>query len=114
MIGQVENVTRFGLFVRIIADENDLINPSVKILRENADENSVSKKVGLLRWSAVPKGLPKIQIGDLIGISIEKEHENGKIDLVYQEKKFKSTYGTFLEKSEQALQKLQELNKEIR
>ena len=105
MIGKVENITRFGLFVKIFTDETDESNKKVT-------DSSVSKNKGLLRWSQIPKNLPKMQIGDLVSIEILKVHEDGKIDLNYQEKNFKNVYGEFLEKSQQRIKELEQINRE--
>ena len=69
MIGQVENITRFGLFVKISADE---LTDEIK----KSTDKTVSKNSGLLRWSQFPKNHPKVQIGDLIGVEVFKVHED--------------------------------------
>ncbi|WP_428815276.1 RNA-binding protein [Lactococcus lactis] len=99
MIGQVENITRFGLFVKISTDK--------------LADKAVSKNRGLLRWSQIPKNVPKVQIGDLIGVEISKIHEDGKVDLNYQEKNFKNVYAEFLETSHQRLTELEQKNREL-
>ena len=76
MIGQVENITRFGLFVKISTDKLDEST-------EKLADKAVSKNRGLLRWSQIPKNVPKVQIGDLIGVEISNIHEDGKVDLNY-------------------------------
>ncbi len=58
-------------------------------------EKGQDKRVGLIRWSDVPKNLPKFQIGDFIGFEIIKEYDNDKIDLKFVDKDFKSTFGAF-------------------
>ncbi|MBS7066565.1 MAG: RNA-binding protein [Lactococcus lactis] len=106
MIGQVENITRFGLFVKI---SNEKLDESTEKLADKA----VSKNRGLLRWSQIPKNVPKVQIGDLIGVEISKIHEDGKVDLNYQEKNFKNVYAEFLETSHQRLTELEQKNREL-
>ena len=106
MIGQVENITRFGLFVKISADE---LTDEIK----KSTDKTVSKNSGLLRWSQIPKNVPKVQIGDLIGVEISKIHEDGKVDLNYQEKIFKNVYAEFLETSHQRLTELEQKNREL-
>lgn len=96
MIGKVEHITRFGLFVTFSTDD------------------TVSKKTGLMRWSAVPKGHPKYQIGDLVSFEISKEHTDGKIDLTYLDEDFKSIFGQFLEETEHRLEILKAVNKDLR
>ena len=54
-----------------------------------------------------------MHIGDLIGVEISKIHEDGKIDLNYQEKKFKDVYAEFLETSHQRLTELEQKNREL-
>ena len=66
-----------------------------------------------MRWSQIPKNVPKVQIGDLIGVEISKIHEDGKVDLNYQEKNFKNVYAEFLEKSHQRLTELEQKNREL-
>lgn len=90
MIGTISNITRFGIFVEL-----------------------ADKRTGLLRWSAIPKNLPKFQIGDLIEVTILKQHENGHLDFKYHEKDFKSTYGAFLRVSSEKMETLQAKNKEL-
>ena len=94
MIGQVENITRFGLFVKISTDKLDEST-------EKLVDKAVSKNRGLLRWSQIPKNVPKVQIGDLIGVEISKIHEDGKVDLNYQEKIFKKRYECLYSLSQQ-------------
>jgi predicted RNA-binding protein with RPS1 domain len=106
MIGQVENITRFGIFVKISTDELDEST-------EKIADKAVSKNRGLLRWSQIPKNLPKVQIGDLIGVEILKIHEDGKIDLNYQEKNFKTVYAEFLERSQEKLTELERKNQQL-
>lgn len=106
MIGQVENITRFGLFVKISTDKLDEST-------EKLADKAVSKNRGLLRWSKIPKNVPKVQIGDLIGVEISKIHEDGKVDLNYQEKNFKNVYAEFLETSHQRLTELEQKNREL-
>ena len=50
MIGQVENITRFGLFVKISTDKLDEST-------EKLVDKAVSKNRGLLRWSQIPLSL---------------------------------------------------------
>ena len=106
MIGQVENITRFGLFVKISPDE---LTDEIK----KSTDKTVSKNSGLLRWSQFPKNHPKVQIGDLIGVEVFKVHEDGKIDLNYQEKNFKNVYAEFLESSQQRITELEQKNREL-
>ena len=106
MIGQVENITRFGLFVKISTDKLDEST-------EKLADKAVSKNSGLLRWSQFPKNHPKVQIGDLIGVEVFKVHEDGKIDLNYQEKNFKNVYAEFLESSQQRITELEQKNREL-
>ena len=73
MIGQVENITRFGLFVKISTDKLDEST-------EKLADKAVSKNRGLLRWSQIPKNVPKVQIGDLIGVEISNIHEDGRVE----------------------------------
>lgn len=96
MLGQVVNITKFGAFVTFSEKNGSLI----------------AEKIGLLRWSAIPKRTPKIQIHDFIGIEIEKVHDNGKIDLKFVEKDFKQTFGYFLNESLKQLELLKDKNKE--
>ncbi len=97
MIGRINRITKFGLFISLT----------------NGTGFDKTIKKGLLRWSNFPKGLPKLQIGDLITVEIETVHEDGKIDLIYIEKEFKSTYGAFLEASAREIEHLQIENKEF-
>ncbi|OAZ17175.1 hypothetical protein V425_03975 [Lactococcus lactis RTB018] len=106
MIGQVENITRFGLFVKISTDKLDEST-------EKLADKAVSKNRGLLRLSQIPKNVPKVQIGDLIGVEISNIHEDGKVDLNYQEKIFKNVYAEFLETSHQRLTELEQKNREL-
>ena len=106
MIGQVENITRFGLFVKISTDKLDEST-------EKLADKAVSKNRGLLHWSQIPKNVPKVQIGDLIGVEISNIHEDGKVDLNYQEKIFKNVYAEFLETSHQRLTELEQKNREL-
>ena len=106
MLGQVKNITRFGLFVKSSTDKHD------ESTEKRADK-AVSKNRGLLRWSQSPRNVPKVRIGDLIGVEISKIHEDGKIDLNYQEKNFKNVYAEFLEKSHQRLTELEQKNREL-
>ena len=106
MIGQVENITRFGLFVKISTDKLDEST-------EKLADKAVSKNRGLLRWSQIPKNVPKVQIGDLIGVEISNIHEDGKVDLNYQEKIFKNVYAEFLETSHQRLTELEQKIREV-
>lgn len=106
MIGQVENITRFGLFVKISTDKLDEST-------EKLADKAVSKNRGLLRWSQIPKNVPKVQIGDLIGVEISNIHEDRKVDLNYQEKIFKNVYAEFLETSHQRLTELEQKNREL-
>ncbi|AYG01400.1 RNA-binding protein [Lactococcus allomyrinae] len=99
MIGQIKNITKFGLFV------------SFFITGKETDESFIPKGVGLLRWSELPKRVPKLEVGDLIGVSILKRYEDEKVDLSYVEKDFKSTYGTFLEVSARKIEELKIMNK---
>lgn len=96
MIGKVDKITKFGLFVRFTVTDGAVS----------------SDKVGLLRWSALPKGSHQIKKGDLIGITVSQCHEDGKIELAYFEKEFKSTYGAFLEASSKKIETLRAINKE--
>lgn len=95
MIGQISNITKFGLFVRF-------------------DTSERGKQKGLLRWSAVPKNLPKFQVGDFIGIEILKEHDDGKIDLSYLDKDFKKTFGTFIHETGERMEIIHKMNEELK
>lgn len=98
MIGQVVRMNKFGLFIHFSSSDGS--------------DSSVKIETGLLRWSKLPKRLPKVQIGDFIGVTVEKRDENNKIDLSYFEKNFKSTYGAFLEEIQEKLVVLQDKNRE--
>jgi predicted RNA-binding protein with RPS1 domain len=127
MMGQVENITRFGLFIKFskedLSDELKKVADkavSTEFLVEQAADEPVSNKnmldqdlTGLLRWSNLPKHYPKLQIGDFISVEIDKIKPDGKIDLSYLEKDFKKTYGNFLEISQQKMEELALLNKEL-
>ena len=121
IIGRVANITKFGLFIQF--DETDRLDEAEKSVPATFDEtvknifdkrNKKSRKTGLLRWSNLPKGLPKFQKGDWIGLAIDKIHEDGKIDLTYVEKDFKQVYGKILQSSQLEIDRLQEKNASIR
>ena len=121
IIGRVANITKFGLYIQF--DEPDDMEATEKSASATFDEtvknisgkkNEKSRKTGLLRWSNLPKGLPKFQKGDWIGLAVDKIHDDGKIDLTYVEKDFKQVYGKILQSSQLEIDRLQEKNASIR
>ncbi|MFK4899363.1 S1 RNA-binding domain-containing protein [Lactococcus petauri] len=87
MIGKIKSISKFGLFV-LFSDS----------------------KIGLLRWSNIPKRQIKFKAGDLIEVEVLKEREDGKIELSFIEKDFKETFGSFLEETEDRLRDLSTKN----
>lgn len=87
MIGKIKSISKFGLFV-LFSDS----------------------KIGLLRWSNIPKRQIKFKAGDLIEVEFLKEREDGKIELSFIEKDFKETFGSFLEETEDRLRDLSTKN----
>lgn len=91
MIGRVKSISKFGLFIHFS-----------------------ETKVGLLRWSNLPKRPVKFKVGDLVGVEILKAHEDGKYELSFVEKNFKECFGEFLEKTREQLNDLKIKNEELK
>ncbi|MFC4651657.1 RNA-binding protein [Lactococcus nasutitermitis] len=111
MIGQIVNITKFGLFVNFVITDSDSVS-NFDIFDSSVKKNK--KQKGLLRWSSLPKKHLKYQVGDFIGIDIAEINDNGKIDLKFIEKDFQKTFGDFIGVSTERLEELEKKNKELR
>ncbi|GFH40503.1 S1 RNA-binding domain-containing protein [Lactococcus insecticola] len=96
MIGKVQNITRFGVFVTFKVNEDE--------------------KTGLLRWSSLPKHAKseKFFKDERVEVDIIKRHPDGKVDLALTELDFREKYATILTKTADTLQSLHEKNQRIR
>lgn len=91
MIGIVDNISKFGLFVKI------------------------NQQKGLLRWSSLKQAKNKVkyQKGDLISVEIAETREDGKIELDYLDINFRAKYNEFLSESQEKIELLSQKNKEM-
>ena len=103
MIGRVQSISRFGLFITFLATD---LSPEERTHFESLSDELLT---GLLRWSDVPRG-EKIQRHDALTVAVKEIQADSKIDLSLIPEDFRDKYDRILARAGERLQVLHEHN----